>query len=218
MEIRMLTSGWALTLIACPPRLIPMAGQYIMGYAPGDDPVLAEPLFLAEQAPGGFWAAPSAPRGWAPGTELSLRGPLGRGFRLPAEMRRLALVALDAGVERLLPLIAPALAQNAAMALFTDAPLPPLPSVLEAFPLEELPVALSWADFLALDVPLPALPELLSRLGAGDDQPLPVAGQVLVRAAMPCAGVGACGVCALPVRRGWKLACSDGPVFDLGDL
>jgi dihydroorotate dehydrogenase electron transfer subunit len=31
-------------------------------------------------------------------------------------------------------------------------------------------------------------------------------------------GVGACGVCAIELRRGMRLLCSDGPVFDLRDV
>jgi hypothetical protein len=30
--------------------------------------------------------------------------------------------------------------------------------------------------------------------------------------------MGKCGVCAVKVKRGWKMACVDGPVFDLKDL
>jgi len=217
-EIRWLDGGGAAAFIACPPRLIPAAGQYVLGAALEADPVLAEALFLAEAAPEGFWAAPPLAHGWAPGVELSLRGPLGRGFHLPAEMHRLALATLDAGVERLLPLIPQALARNAAVTLFSDAPLPPLPAVLEAFPLDELPSALDWADFLAADAPMPALNDLLERLSAAPAPRPPLAGQVLLRTDMPCGGLGSCGVCAVPVRRGYKLACLDGPVFDLDDL
>ena len=31
-------------------------------------------------------------------------------------------------------------------------------------------------------------------------------------------GVGACGACPVELRRGIRLLCSDGPVFDLRDL
>jgi dihydroorotate dehydrogenase electron transfer subunit len=35
---------------------------------------------------------------------------------------------------------------------------------------------------------------------------------------MPCGGLGDCGVCALTSGRAWKLACQDGPVFDIHEL
>jgi dihydroorotate dehydrogenase electron transfer subunit len=31
-------------------------------------------------------------------------------------------------------------------------------------------------------------------------------------------GVGACGVCAIETRKGWRMLCADGPVFDLRDV
>jgi NAD(P)H-flavin reductase len=40
----------------------------------------------------------------------------------------------------------------------------------------------------------------------------------LILAPMPCAGLAECGACAVPARSGWKLACLDGPVFDLRAL
>jgi len=42
--------------------------------------------------------------------------------------------------------------------------------------------------------------------------------QVLVVTPMPCGGLAECGVCAFTTRRGWKMACKDGPVFDLSEL
>ena len=93
-----------------------------------------------------------------------------------------------------------------------------MPASYEINPLRLLPDALAWADFLALDAPLPRLAELRSLLGLRPDQHLPCLAQVLVETPMPCGGVAECGVCAVPARRGWKLACQDGPVFNLDEL
>jgi dihydroorotate dehydrogenase electron transfer subunit len=172
-----------------------------------------------EDAPLGFLAAPSLPPLWQPGTALQLRGPLGRGFSPPGNLRRLAAAALGESAERLLALLYPALAREIAAALFSDAPPPGLPSALEVRPLSELPEALAWADFLALDLPLEALPRLRQSLGLEPSaNSLPCTAQVLVTAAMPCGGLADCGACALETRRGWKLACKDGPVFDVSEL
>ena len=43
------------------------------------------------------------------------------------------------------------------------------------------------------------------------------AGQVLIAPPMPC-GLGTCGACHLKAKRGWRCACTDGPVFDLDEL
>jgi dihydroorotate dehydrogenase electron transfer subunit len=176
----------------------------------------------------GFRAAPPLPDSWAPGTPLALRGPLGHGFRLPAGVRRLALIEAwpraegdgpaSPGVARLLPLADRALEGNAAVTLFAAGPLPDLPLPVEAYPLEAAPEAARWADFLAVEVPLDGLPGLREVLGLGAGEPLASAGQALVVSPMPCAGLADCGVCAVQTRRSWKLACVDGPVFDLKDL
>ena len=102
-----------------------------------------------------------------------------------------------------------------AVAFFTDLILPPLPSVVEISPLHAAPEALGWADFLALDLPLEAVSRLQPVLGLpAEARNLPCPSQALVLADMPCSGLAACGVCAITLRRGWKLACQDGPVFD----
>jgi hypothetical protein len=149
---------------------------------------------------------------------LVLRGPLGRGFKLPDGCRRLALAALGENAERLMPLAQGALEAGGDVTLFSDAPISPIPSALEFYPLAALPEGLPWADFLAVDLPLLDLPGLRSRLGMDSGSRLPCPGQALVFSPMPCAGLAACGACAVPVRHGWKLACEAGPVFDLEDL
>ncbi len=217
-DVRLDAAGQPAAWIECPPEAVPAAGQYLAGRDPGGDEPLAAVLFAAEMAQGGFLAAPPLPRGWGPGTALELRGPLGHGFHLPPGARRVALVSLDATLARLLPLLAAALAQGASVSVSGISPLPRLPSQVEASPLEDLPGVLAWADYLALEVPLSGLAQLKTRLGLPTGAVIPYAGQALILADMPCTGAGACGVCALPVSRGWKLACSDGPVFDLNEL
>jgi len=214
--------------IACPTAARPAPGQYLSAYAPQDsDAPLAMTLFLGEtqeeeakQTHTPFLALPAAPMpaAWLPGTELSLRGPLGNGFRLPANLRRLALAALGDTSARLLPLARQALAQGTDIALFTDYVPAALPSSLEVQPLAALPEVLGWAETLALDLPLSALPDLRRRLHIDRDYRLAFPAQALVLADMPCAALAACGACAVPARRGWKLACADGPVFDLEEL
>ena len=214
--------------IACRPAAAPAPGQYLLALPAGaaaappfgaGTPPLALPLFAAGgHREGSFLAAPPAPAAWGPGTELALRGPFGTPFRLPAGLRRLALAALGESVARLMPLVEAALEAGSAVTLYTAAPLPPLPAAVEALPLEALPEAPAWADFMALDLPLEALPGLRLRLGLDPGAAPACPAQALVHAPMPCGGLGQCGACAVEGRRGWLLACEDGPVFDLSDL
>jgi hypothetical protein len=204
--------------IVCPPAAVPAPGQYLLGRATVDDEaVLAVPLFLARPTEGGFLAAPCVPVTWNPGTVLELRGILGNGFKPPKSLSRLALAAFGETPARLLALAQSALEQNLDVALFTNSTVPLLPTSVEIQPVSALPGALTWADFLALDLPGDLLPRLRSLLGVSAAS-LPCPAQALVLTPMPCGALAECGVCAVPARRGWKLACKDGPVFDLEEL
>ncbi len=205
--------------IICAPGCVPAAGQYLWAWAAKETrAVLGAPLFLSQVMKQGFQAAPPVPEDWFPGMQLELWGPSGKGFRLPAGVRRLALVALGSSASRLMPLAGQVLADGGDVTLFSDAALPAPPPALEFFPLPALPEALPWADFAAFDLPLEEAHRLRDRLGLRPGTQLPCPGQALVWTPMPCHGLAACGACAVPARHGWKLACEDGPVFDVEDL
>lgn len=131
--------------VACPPAAIPSPGRYLSAWSPEDEQAVLATALFCSAASGGqaqtirqFLAAGTIPHGWAPGMALQLRGPLGRGFSLPGSARRIALAALGKTCERLLPLARLALAQDAAVALFTDAQVSTLPTAIEIHPLSSL--------------------------------------------------------------------------------
>jgi hypothetical protein len=218
-QIRLDSLGQPQAWVECPGGLVPEAGQYVMARSLEDlEAPLAACLFPTELPDTGFWAAAPIPTGWLPGVELELRGLLGHGFYGYSGARRIALASLSPHPARLLPLVAQASRQGAAVTLFADPPLPVLPSWLEIYPLASLPELLQWPDFLALDLPLESLPLLRETLGVQPEQFLPCEVQALIFTPMPCGGLAECGACAVPARRGYKLACSEGPVFDLNSL
>jgi hypothetical protein len=151
----------------------------------------------------------------SPGTNLTLRGPLGRGFTLPQQARRVGLLGLDSSPARLLPLLEPLLGRGAAVALACAALPAGLPPAVEVSALSAAPDIAAWADCLFVDAPRHALEQLAGLPGSA---PLAAGSQALVHTAMPCGGMGACGACAIGLRRGWALACKDGPVFALAAL
>src|SRR5512141_836489 len=106
-----LQDGCRQVRVACASGLIPAPGQYLLA-SDGSDAPLPVPLFHTDSAPNGFVAAASAPDAWHPGTELTLRGPLGHGFTLPLAARKVGLVAFDNTPARLMGLIRPALKQE----------------------------------------------------------------------------------------------------------
>ena len=213
--------------ILCPQKLTPSAGQYLLAHDPASpdrhgpgraDAPLAAPVFNAGSASGGFLVAPPIPLNWHPGLSLSLRGPLGRGFSMPASAHCVALIVLAETSSRLKPLLADALRQGASVVMVSDLILPGLPPEVEVRPVAALEEVAGWADYLAIDVARESLLGLLDKLGVGRQTEVKREAQVLVRTPMPCGGMADCGVCAVTVRRGWKMACKDGPVFGLDEL
>lgn len=211
-------SGLRGATLACPQALLPAPGQYWLAHAPALDEPLPIALFAAKITPDGIHIAPPLPGGWVAGMQIAVRGPLGKGFRLPELARRVALVALDETPHRLLPLMELGLRQGAAVTLYASLIPRSLPDAVEVLPLDLAPEARAWADFLALDLPLSALERVPAWLGLKPFEPLGCPAQALIHTPMPCGGAAECGVCAVPFGRGWKLACKDGPVFDLKPL
>ena len=218
LEMRLEGNGLVGGRISCPARLTLKPGQYLLAHAVNLPEVLPTVLFPSRTGSREIILAPTLPSAWLPGAALKLRGPLGKGFHLPAAARRVAIAALDSHPYRLLPLIAPALAQGFEIALFTPFIPAGLPPEVEVLPIHSLPEAPSWADYLALDLPLASLPELRMRLGLKAGQALACAAEVLVLSIMPCGGSAQCGVCEVKTLLGWKYACKDGPVFDFNTL
>jgi hypothetical protein len=151
--------------LLCPHSLIPAPGQYLLAQGPASDSPLPAPVFNAGSIPGGFLAAPPVPQTWQPGTTLSLRGPLGRGFSLPISARRVALVVLGETPARLRPLLTASLEQSAALVLVSDLDLPDLPPEVEIQPVSALAEVAQWADYLAIDIVRESLPGCVRRWG-----------------------------------------------------
>jgi hypothetical protein len=77
--------------------------------------------------------------------------------------------------------------------------------------------AITWADQICVALPsdqLLALRESIRRVRFRWERGFAGA---LLEGPLVC-GVGACGVCAVALRRGTRMLCADGPVFDLRDL
>jgi NAD(P)H-flavin reductase len=211
----LLEDGCRYARLSCPDSLIPAPGQYLLA-SHGSDSVLPVPIFHTDSAPQGF-IGPAA-EAWTPGDVLTLRGPLGRGFSLPAPARKVGLIAFDGPPSRLKGLIAPALRQNASVVLLCDASADHLPDAVEIQPVSAFDDIQLWADFTALDVGRENFKDVMEKLGGWKSRPVPFGGQILVRAPMPCGGLADCGVCALTTKSDWKLTCKEGPVFDLGEI
>jgi dihydroorotate dehydrogenase electron transfer subunit len=221
-----LDNGFRHARISCAGNLIPSPGQYLLaGSASQSDP-LPVSLFSTDSAPESgnmpplryFIACAPIPENWTPGTELTLRGPLGHGFTLPTSARKVVLVAFDDSPARLQELMRHALKQGAAVVLVCDSSEIHMPDEVEIQPLSALREAVEWADYTAFDVARENLPKLKEILGEQNQMSVKNEAQVLIRTPMPCGGVAECGVCAVTLKSNWKLSCKDGPVFDWSEF
>ena len=226
-----LEDGLRLVRLTCPANLIPSPGQYLLA-GDGSDAPLPVPLFYTDSAPQGFIAADQSSNSWNPGRELALRGPLGRGFTLPLSSRRMGLIAFDASPARLNGLIQPALRRDAAVVLVCAFASEHLPDEVEVQPMSALEEVVEWADYVACDIRREDLYQLKERLRKMDQLMVGKARvakssqrehgridpQILIHTPVPCGGIAECGVCAVTLKSGWKLACTDGPVFDWSEV
>jgi len=218
--------------IRCDPALIPAPGQYVLAYAIGSDvspvlrsSVLADAVFSAKIFTDGFLAALPVPISWMIGTPLHLRGPLGHGFLVPKDARRVALVAFEVqktragdSPPRLSALIDIVLKQEASIVLVCRTPPDDLPPQIEVQPLKALMDICDWADYIAMDTERESLPELKKMFGEGNLLKGRKDAQILIHTPMPCGAIAECGVCAVVSHHRQLLVCKDGPVFDLKDL
>jgi hypothetical protein len=204
--------------ITCPPSIRLAPGQYLVaGSASPGDP-LPTALFPQRIRHGELEIAPPLPPEWSAGMTVSLRGPLGNSFHMPQSALRVALAGMEGSAARLMPLAEQALAQGAAVVIYADAIPAGLPPEVEFLSPDQLPEAHTWADYLAIEVSLAGLPYMRQRLGLKPFQKPASQTEVLLWTALPCTGLAECGICAVPVKRGWALVCSDGPVFEFNQL
>ena len=221
-----LKDGFRAAKISCPTVLIPKPGQYLLAGAASRSDLLPVSLYSTEStlqsvamAPWShFTTSTPIPETWTPGLELFLRGPLGKGFTLPASARKVVLVAFEESISYLVGLIAPALKQGAAVVVVSASREDGLPDEVEVQPLSALVDVVQWGDYVAMDVLRENLPGVKERLVGQRQTSVMKEAQVLIRTQMPCGGVAECGVCALATKSAWKMVCKDGPVFVWGEF
>jgi hypothetical protein len=194
------------------PDEIPAPGQPLLAYLSGSDAVLRTALYASRIDATGFTSVEIPSPGWSIGSHLDLLGPLGRGFSPFPRTRRWLIIALDQPVDRLLPLVDVAIADDIPVVLYSEAQLPALPAQVEiATSLEDV---IQWADYIALDTKLSSLSNFAKTIGMGSGLHPTAQVEALIDLPFPC-GLGVCSGCAVHQRGGWLLACQDGPVIDI---
>jgi dihydroorotate dehydrogenase electron transfer subunit len=167
------------------------------------------------------------------GEQVDLFGPLGNGFEIYPASRSLLLVAGGVGVAPLLALAEHAKAGGFDFKLVigekSAAKIYPehlLPSGMKPIVTTEdgsighkgvvtdiLPQLVPEADQVFLCGPLPMYKAIAKMGGKLENKPI----QVLLETVMGC-GVGACLSCSIETKKGRRLVCKDGPVFEFSDI
>jgi dihydroorotate dehydrogenase electron transfer subunit len=169
-----------------------------------------------------------------PGDEITVFGPLGRGYELKKDTQNLLLVAGGLGVAGVMPLADEAVASDRHVTLLHGArsgdllfPRRLLPTEVEFVSATEdgsaghsgrvtelLAERLPWADQVFACGPNPMFAAMAQVVrGARSRKPV----QALLEERMGC-GTGVCYGCAVFTPKGVKLVCRDGPRFELRDV
>ena len=157
------------------------------------------------------------------GDSLDVLAPLGRVIELDANARHVLLIGEAAHIAPLLAIADRAIAQQREVVLVSRA--------AEAFPAYLLapeieyrtdPGSLGnelilWADVITASGSDEMYHALADAVRAARFHLEPGRVRVLIDVPMPC-GTGDCYACAVETRRGVRLACVDGPLFDLSEL
>ena len=208
--------GSAAALVDLDRPVLPLPGQYFKATAYHAGTILPVTVFPLDAGGNRLSLLPETAQIWYVGEELNLRGPLGNGFRLPTAAEWIGLVNYErCNAACLLPLANVLLAAGKEVTLVTDAPVQGLPLAVEVLPGDQAEEVAAWADALAIWAGQQDIPVLWQDFGKESSRK---SIEVFIQSNMPCAGLAACGVCAVLTKKGWKHACKDGPVFVLHEL
>lgn len=169
---------------------------------------------------------------YLPGQLLSILGPVGQPYRFRQKLRNILLIAHDTTPAALLLMLPPLLAKQVSITLvlmgkarqYETSHLPEEVEVVQAeddLTWPEMVMTIGWADQVFVLVgqgdDIRAFQDILQLMRERHSEiPANYVFGVSQRA-LPC-GVGACHACVLNLRGSQKLACLDGPAFDLTDL
>lgn len=238
---------WRLTLTAPAWSSPPLPGQFLLircadrftcylrrpVFPIPRDPSQFDLLLRPDPDPGLAWLATRAP-----GDILDVLGPLGTGFPLHKSGRNLLLVSDVPAIGPLLGHLERAVAAGMAVtlalggsraaALYPIAALPPEVEFQAATldgslghrgPITDLlPDLLRWADSVCAVGTMALYRTLRRQMEQARLRAEPDFLYGLLQEQQLVCGVGACLSCTLETRTGPKLACLDGPMFDLADL
>jgi dihydroorotate dehydrogenase electron transfer subunit len=168
----------------------------------------------------------------AEGEKVDLLGPMGNGFKIAPESRKLLMIAGGMGIAPLCFLASEGLKKGCSLKVLAGARTacqicPPqfIPTGTDFITATEdgtagqkglitsfLPQYSQWADQVFICGPLPMY-KAMARLNPFRGKPV----EVSLETRMGC-GLGFCYACTIKTHQGLKQVCKDGPVFDMSNL
>jgi hypothetical protein len=216
------TFGQLAADITCSGGMAVIPGQYLSINIPDQIstiPDICFPLRINDQ----LLQVSPVPNDWRPGQQVEVRGPYGHGFSVPQISKKVCLVCWDRHPNRMMDLLQKIIRDHKEVILVWDAfqqavDSLSIPEDVEIMGLPNLEDALRWADFVGMDCPVNLLSQVAIHKSTLISGLLTCPIQILVSTQMPCLGIAECGICSITVRKGYKLTCKDGPVFNLDEL
>jgi len=208
----------SIACLECPRKLHALPGQYFLANSTDDErEIIPFALYPTTCTEDWLCLAP-CPAHWQAGDRILLRGPFGKAFHLPADTRKVALFDWNGLASLLMPLIHQALYQRSEVVLYTHTTPSNLPPEVEVLPPGQLSESFGWCEVLAGVLCRDSLRDFFQMTGWRNHLHLPSHAEVLIHTPMPCGGTAECGICAILLKQGWKLACKEGAVFSIHDL
>jgi NAD(P)H-flavin reductase len=216
------TFGQLAADITCAGNMIIVPGQYLSITTPDQItaiPNICFPIHINDE----ILQVSPIPNEWHPSQKVEVRGPFGHGFSIPQISKKVCLVSWDQHPNRLMDMLKKTIREQREIILVWDAfqqteDSLSIPEDVEIMGLQNLDDAIRWADFIGMDSPINLLSEVARHKSILQSGVLTCPIQILVSTSMPCLGIADCGICSIPVKKGYKLTCKDGPVFDFGEL
>jgi dihydroorotate dehydrogenase electron transfer subunit len=157
------------------------------------------------------------------GDELDLLAPLGHAIEFASSARHILLIGEDTRIAQLIASAHAAVAQGREVVLVSSSTLNNFPVHLLSPEIEYRSEeglnseVIAWADSIIASGSAEFYRALAGAIRATRYRLEPGFARVLVDLPMPC-GTGACCACAVDTARGIRLACVDGPAFDLAEF
>jgi NAD(P)H-flavin reductase len=195
----------------------PEPGEYCLAFAPAAVQILPQSLFLYTVEEEGILLCGKIPADWQPGTAIQIQGPFGHGFQSALTGMKIALYAADAALQdRLHPLVQHALKRGAEVVWITDEKTEVLPAQVEILRPADLVDAVNWANSCAITASMQNLNQICEVFRRHPEAKQKV--EVMLDTPLVCGNIARCGACAVETTKGWRLACTDGPVFKLEEI